>query len=59
MKPVFTVTKRLLASNRISFLITALVVLLATTSADSPHSAEPGQLCLAAGGDVPFLFRIL
>ena len=37
MTPILTVVKRQLASLRLSFLITALVMLLATTSADPPR----------------------
>lgn len=56
MKPVFTVTKRLLASNRISFLITALVVLLATTSADSPIALSRGNYTWMLAVTSPFFF---
>ncbi len=56
MKPVFTVTKRLLASNRISFLITALVVLLATTSADSPIALSRGNYTWLLAVTSPFFF---
>lgn len=56
MKPVFTVTKRLLASNRISFLITALVVLLATTSADSPIALSRGNYAWLLAVTSPFFF---
>lgn len=34
MKSTFAIVKRLLASNKISFIITALVVLCATSSGD-------------------------
>ena len=34
MKAIFAIVKRLLASNKISFIITAIVVLCATSSGD-------------------------
>lgn len=43
MKPILTVMKRQLASNRLSILLTVLVMLLATTSADSPVALSRGN----------------
>ena len=47
MTAIFAIVKRLLASNRISFLLTALVVLCATSS--GADGAEQRELHLAAG----------
>lgn len=43
MPPILTVVKRQLASLRLSFLITALVMLLATTSADAAAALSRGN----------------
>lgn len=56
MKPVFTIAKRLLASNRLSFFITMLVVFLATTSADSPIALSRGNYTWLLALMSPFFF---
>lgn len=54
MTATFAVVKRLLASNKISFLITALVVLCATSSGDVVLSN--GNYTWLLAGMTPFFF---
>lgn len=43
MTAIFAVIKRLFASNKVSFIITAVVVLCATTSGDSKIALSNGN----------------
>lgn len=43
MKSIIAITKRLLSSNKVSFIITVLVVLCATTSGDSQTALSNGN----------------
>lgn len=54
MKATFAIVKRLLASNKISFIITALVVLCATSSGDVVLSN--GNYTWLLAGMAPFFF---
>lgn len=56
MKPVLAIVKRQIASNRISFIITILVVLLATTSADSNIAISNGNYTWILAIMTPFFF---
>ena len=57
MTAVFAIVKRLLASNKISFIITALVVLCATSS--GRRCFKQRKLYLAACRLNPVLFCVL
>lgn len=56
MKPVFGIVKRQIAGNRISFIITILVVLLATTSSDSAIALSNGNYTWLLAVMTPFFF---
>lgn len=56
MKSIFAVVKRLLSSNKISFVITALVVLCATTSGDSATALSNGNYTWLLALMSPFFF---
>lgn len=56
MAAIFAVVKRLLASNKVSFIITAVVVLCATTSGDSQIALSNGNYTWLLAVMTPFLF---
>lgn len=56
MKAAFFIVKRLLSSNRISFMITAVVVLCATTSGDSAVALSNGNYTWLLAVLTPFFF---
>lgn len=56
MKATFSIVKRLLASNKISFIITAVVVLCATTSGDSAIALSNGNYTWLLAVLTPFFF---
>ena len=56
MKATFSIVKRLLASNKISFIITAVVVLCATTSGDSAVALSNGNYTWLLAVLTPFFF---
>lgn len=56
MKPIFAVIKRLFASNKVSFMITAVVVLCAATSGDSKIALSNGNYTWLLAIMTPFLF---
>ena len=57
MSPVFAIVKRLLASNKISFILTALVAVCATSSGDVVFKQR--KLYMAPCGPDPLLFCML
>lgn len=56
MTAILAVVKRLLASNKVSFIITAVVVLCATTSDDSKIALSNGNYTWLLAVMAPFLF---
>ena len=56
MTAIFAIVKRLLASNQISFIITAVVVLCATTSGDSAVALSNGNYTWLLAVLTPFFF---
>ncbi|RKI65481.1 hypothetical protein D7V91_14190 [bacterium 1xD42-67] len=56
MKATFSIVKRLLASNKISFIITAVVVLCTTTSGDSAIALSNGNYTWLLAVLTPFFF---
>ena len=56
MKATLSIVKRLLASNKISFIITAVVVLCATTSGDSAIALSNGNYTWLLAVLTPFFF---
>lgn len=56
MKATLSIVKRLLASNKISFIITAVVVLCATTSGDSAVALSNGNYTWLLAVLTPFFF---
>lgn len=56
MTSVFAIVKRLLASNKISFIITAIVVLCTTTSGDSAIALSNGNYTWLLAIMTPFFF---
>ena len=56
MRATGSVSKRLLASNKISFLVTALVALCATSSGDSAAVLSNGNYTWLLAGMTPFFF---
>lgn len=56
MKAMLTIIKRLFASNKVSFIITAVVVLCATTSGDSKIALSNGNYTWLLAIMTPFLF---
>ncbi len=56
MKATLSIVKRLLASNKISFIITAAVVLCATTSSDSAVALSNGNYTWLLAVLTPFFF---
>lgn len=56
MMAAFSVCKRLMASNKISFILTAVVVLCATTSSDSPVALSNGNYTWLLAVLTPFFF---
>ena len=56
MKATFFIVKRLLASNKVSFIITAVVVLCATTSGDSAIALSNGNYTWLLAVLTPFFF---
>lgn len=56
MKVTFAVIKRLFASNKVSFILTAVVVLCATTSGDSNIALSNGNYTWLLAVMTPFLF---
>ena len=56
MKAAFTVMRRELSSNRISFIVTAAVVLCATTSGDSEIALSNGNYTWLLAVLSPFFF---
>ena len=56
MKATFSIVKRLLASNKISIIITAVVVLCATTSGDSAIALSNGNYTWLLAVLTPFFF---
>lgn len=56
MTATFAIIKRLLASNKVSFIVTAAVVLCATTSGDSKIALSNGNYTWLIAAMTPFLF---
>ena len=56
MTAIFAIIKRLFASNKVSFIITAVVVLCATTSGDSKIALSNGNYTWLLAIMTPFLF---
>lgn len=56
MKATFSIVKRLLASNKISFILTTVVVLCATTSGDSLIALSNGNYTWLLAVLTPFFF---
>lgn len=56
MTVIFAIIKRLFASNKISFIITAVVVLCATTSGDSKIALSNGNYTWLLAVMTPFIF---
>lgn len=56
MTAIFAIIKRLFASNKVSFIITAVVVLCATTSGDSKIALSNGNYTWLLAIITPFLF---
>ena len=56
MKATLSIVKRLLASNKISFIVTAVVVLCATTSGDSAVALSNGNYTWLLAVLTPFFF---
>ncbi len=56
MTAVFAIVKRLLASNKISFIITAIVVFCATTSGDATVALSNGNYTWLLAIMTPFFF---
>ena len=56
MKATLAIVKRLLASNKISFIVTAVVVLCATTSGDSAVALSNGNYTWLLAVLTPFFF---
>ena len=56
MRATFSIVKRLLASNKISFIVTAVVVLCATTSSDSAVALSNGNYTWLLAVSTPFFF---
>lgn len=56
MTAIFTIVKRLFASNKVSFIITAIVVLCATTSGDSKIALSNGNYTWLLAVMTPFFF---
>lgn len=56
MTAVFAIIKRLFASNKISFIMTAVVVLCATTSGDSKIALSNGNYTWLLAVMTPFIF---
>lgn len=56
MAAIFAVIKRLFASNKVSFIITAVVVLCATTSGDSKIALSNGNYTWLLAVMTPFFF---
>lgn len=56
MKAVFAIMKRMMGSNRISFIITAIVVLAATTPGDSAAALSKGNYTWLLAAMTPFFF---
>ena len=56
MRATFSIVKRLLASNQISFILTAVVALCATTSVDSAVALSNGNYTWLLAGLTPFFF---
>ena len=56
MTATLSIVKRLLASNQISFIITAVVVLCATTSGDSAVALSNGNYTWLLAVMTPFFF---
>lgn len=54
MRSVFTVVKRMLSSNIITFIVTAVVVICATTSGDSEAALSNGNYTWLAAVMAPF-----
>lgn len=56
MRVIWAIVKRMLASNRISFIITAVVVFCATTSGDSAIALSNGNYTWLLAVMTPFFF---
>lgn len=56
MTAIFTIIKRLFASNKISFIITAIVMICATTSGDSKIALSNGNYAWLLAVMTPFFF---
>ena len=56
MSAIFSITKRLLSSNKISFIVTAAVALCATTSGDSAIALSNGNYTWLLAVMTPFFF---
>lgn len=56
MKAIFAIIKRLFASNKVSFITTTVVVLCATTSADSKIALSNGNYTWLLAVMTPFFF---
>lgn len=56
MTAIFTIIKRLFASNKVSFIITAVVLLCATTSGDSKIALSNGNYAWLLAIMTPFFF---
>ena len=56
MRATLSIVKRLLASNKISFIVTAVVVLCATTSGDSAIALSNGNYTWLLAVMTPFFF---
>ncbi|WP_394919769.1 hypothetical protein [uncultured Robinsoniella sp.] len=56
MKAILAIIKRLFASNKVSFIITAVVVLCATTSGDSKIALSNGNYTWLIAVMTPFFF---
>lgn len=56
MRATLSIVKRLLASNKISFILTAIVVVCATTSGDSAIALSNGNYTWLLAALTPFFF---
>lgn len=56
MTAIFAIIKRIFASHKVSFIITAVVVLCATTSGDSKIALSNGNYTWLLAVMTPFLF---
>ncbi|RDY26730.1 hypothetical protein CHL78_012315 [Romboutsia weinsteinii] len=56
MNMIFSIVKRMIASNKVSFIITAIVVLCATTSKDSAIALSNGNYTWLLAVMTPFSF---